>query len=81
MDQHSEWVTAVLTRSRLLPAPGQKRQSIPPLDSSLSVFSQAQRVTGHSLGQLFGLEFMANVSAITKMCDFKAEKQLLFFFK
>lgn len=55
------WVIEVLTRSTSVPALGEKRQSIPPLDASSSVFSQAQRFTGHNLEQLLGLEFMVIV--------------------
>lgn len=55
------WVIEVLTRSTLVPALGEKRRSIPPLDASFSVFSQAQRFTGHNLEQLLGSEFMVIV--------------------
>lgn len=52
------WVIEVLTRNMLVPALGEKRRSIPPLDASFSVFSQAQRFKGHNLEQLLGSEFM-----------------------
>lgn len=55
------WVIEVLTRSKLVPALGEKRHSIPPLDASLSVVSRAQRFTGHNLEQLLGSEFMVIV--------------------
>lgn len=54
-------VTAVLTGSTLVPALGEKLRSIPPLDASFPVFSQAQRFTGHNLEQLLGSEFMVIV--------------------
>lgn len=35
------WVTEAPTQSRFVPAPGQKQQNAPPLDSAISAVSQA----------------------------------------
>lgn len=50
-------VNEVLSHSTSVPALGERQRSIPPLDASFSVFSQAQGFTGHNLEQLLGLEF------------------------
>ena len=53
-------VSEVLPRSTLVPA--WEAHSIPALDASCSVFSRAQRFTGHNLEQLLGSGFMVIVS-------------------
>lgn len=56
------WVIEVLPGSKLVPALGEKRHSIP-LEASFSIFSQAQRLKGHNLEQLLGSEFMVIVGS------------------
>lgn len=74
------WVMEVLTRSTSVPALGEGRSSIPPLDASFSVFSQAQRFTGHNLEQLLGLEFMVILGKCNHTnVEFHGPQQMCFF--